>query len=115
MSHLRKALDQALGSEGVAAALLASAHLEFLGVADFSWFMRLLIVEDNEVIAELLARELRAAGFDVDLVTTEADARASRDPAASPWSASASSLGSARSAAGWRRHRRSRRSRSQST
>jgi DNA-binding response OmpR family regulator len=38
--------------------------------------MRLLIVEDNEELAGLLARGLRTAGFDIDLMTTEAEARA---------------------------------------
>jgi DNA-binding response OmpR family regulator len=37
--------------------------------------MRLLIVEDNEDLAELLAKGFRAAGFEIDLATTEAKAR----------------------------------------
>jgi len=37
--------------------------------------MRLLVVEDNEELAELLAKGLRTAGFDVDLATTAVDAR----------------------------------------
>lgn len=38
--------------------------------------MRLLIVEDNEELAELLVKGLREAGFEIDLMTTETDARA---------------------------------------
>jgi two-component system response regulator TctD len=38
--------------------------------------MRLLVVEDNEQLAALLARGLRAAGYDTDLLATAAEARA---------------------------------------
>src|SRR5262249_51115364 len=37
--------------------------------------MRLLVVEDNEELAELLAKGLRTAGFDVDLAITAVEAR----------------------------------------
>jgi DNA-binding response OmpR family regulator len=38
--------------------------------------MRLLLVEDNEELAQLLAKGLRNEGYDIDLLTTAADARA---------------------------------------
>ncbi len=38
--------------------------------------MRLLIVEDNEELAELLAKGLRTAGYEADLLSTVEDARA---------------------------------------
>jgi DNA-binding response OmpR family regulator len=38
--------------------------------------MRLLIVEDNEELAQLLAKGLRAAGYDNDILYTAGDARA---------------------------------------
>ena len=38
--------------------------------------MRLLVVEDNEQLAALLAKGLRAAGYDTDLLATAAEARA---------------------------------------
>ncbi len=38
--------------------------------------MRLLVVEDNEELAELLAKGLRAAGFEVDGVGTSSEAQA---------------------------------------
>jgi DNA-binding response OmpR family regulator len=37
--------------------------------------MRLLVVEDNEELAQLLAKGLESAGFSADLVTTAAQAR----------------------------------------
>jgi DNA-binding response OmpR family regulator len=37
--------------------------------------MRLLVVEDNRELARLLAKVLKAAGFDADLAETAADAR----------------------------------------
>jgi two-component system response regulator TctD len=37
--------------------------------------MRLLVVEDNEQLAKLLAKGLRAAGYETDLLTSAADAR----------------------------------------
>src|SRR5712691_1524562 len=37
--------------------------------------MRLLVVEDNEELAQLLAKGLESAGFGADLVTTAAQAR----------------------------------------
>jgi DNA-binding response OmpR family regulator len=37
--------------------------------------MRLLVIEDNEELAQLLAKGLKAANFDIDLVTTAAEAR----------------------------------------
>jgi two-component system response regulator TctD len=36
--------------------------------------MRLLLVEDNEELSELLVKSLKASGFDADAVTTAADA-----------------------------------------
>lgn len=36
--------------------------------------MRLLVVEDNEELSQLLAKGLRAAGFDVDLMASAGDA-----------------------------------------
>jgi DNA-binding response OmpR family regulator len=44
-------------------------------VTDRSSLMRLLIVEDNEELARLIAKGLEAAGFSVDLATTAAEAR----------------------------------------
>jgi DNA-binding response OmpR family regulator len=38
--------------------------------------MRLLIVEDNEELAQLLAKGLKAAGYDSDVLSTVEDARA---------------------------------------
>jgi DNA-binding response OmpR family regulator len=38
--------------------------------------MRLLIVEDNEELAELLAKGLRTAGYETDVLSTVEDARA---------------------------------------
>jgi DNA-binding response OmpR family regulator len=38
--------------------------------------MRLLIVEDNEELAELLAKGLRTAGYEADVLSTVEDARA---------------------------------------
>jgi len=38
--------------------------------------MRLLIVEDNEELAELLAKGLRTAGYEADMLSTVEDARA---------------------------------------
>ena len=38
--------------------------------------MRLLVVEDNEELAGLLAKGLRSSGYDVDLLSTLADAQA---------------------------------------
>lgn len=38
--------------------------------------MRLLVVEDNEELARLLAKGLQAAGFDVDLLTSAGEAQA---------------------------------------
>jgi DNA-binding response OmpR family regulator len=38
--------------------------------------MRLLVVEDNEELSELLTQRLRAAGYECDLVTTAAEASA---------------------------------------
>jgi DNA-binding response OmpR family regulator len=38
--------------------------------------MRLLAVEDNALLSELLAKGLRTAGYEVDLLTTAAEARA---------------------------------------
>src|SRR5579871_6470360 len=38
--------------------------------------MRLLIVEDNEELAQLLVQGLQAAGFDLDLLANVGDARA---------------------------------------
>jgi two-component system response regulator TctD len=38
--------------------------------------MRLLLVEDNEKLAKLLSNGLQTSGFETDLVTTAADARA---------------------------------------
>src|SRR5215813_2523609 len=38
--------------------------------------MRLLIVEDNEELAELLAKGLRTAGYEADMLSTIEDARA---------------------------------------
>jgi DNA-binding response OmpR family regulator len=38
--------------------------------------MRLLVVEDNDELAQLLAKGLRAANFDIDVVTAAAEARA---------------------------------------
>jgi DNA-binding response OmpR family regulator len=38
--------------------------------------MRLLIVEDNEQLAELLVKGLRTAGYDTDVLATAADAHA---------------------------------------
>jgi DNA-binding response OmpR family regulator len=38
--------------------------------------MRLLIVEDNEQLAELLVKGLRAAGYDTDVLATAAEAHA---------------------------------------
>src|ERR1700745_2928156 len=38
--------------------------------------MRLLIVEDNEELAELLAKGLRTAGYESDVLSTVEDARA---------------------------------------
>src|SRR5580692_3334362 len=37
--------------------------------------MRLLVVEDNALLSELLAKGLRTAGYEVDLLTTAAEAR----------------------------------------
>src|ERR1700730_17177256 len=37
--------------------------------------MRLLIVEDNEELAELLAKGLRTAGYEADVLSTVEDAR----------------------------------------
>jgi len=39
-------------------------------------FMRLLVVEDNAQLAELLAKGLKTAGYDVDILSTAAEARA---------------------------------------
>ena len=36
--------------------------------------MRLLVIEDNEELAQLLTQSLRAAGYETDLLTTAADA-----------------------------------------
>jgi DNA-binding response OmpR family regulator len=38
--------------------------------------MRLLVVEDNALLSELLARGLRTAGYEIDLLATAAEARA---------------------------------------
>src|SRR6516225_6757865 len=38
--------------------------------------MRLLVVEDNEELAQLLAQRLQAAGYETDLLTTAAEALA---------------------------------------
>src|SRR5262249_59052396 len=38
--------------------------------------MRLLLVEDNEELAQLLAQRLQAAGYETDLLTTAAEALA---------------------------------------
>jgi two-component system response regulator TctD len=38
--------------------------------------MRFLVIEDNEELAELLAKGLQAAGYDTDVLTTAAEARA---------------------------------------
>jgi DNA-binding response OmpR family regulator len=38
--------------------------------------MRLLVIEDNEELAHLLTQRLRAAGYESDLLTTAAEARA---------------------------------------
>src|SRR6202140_3143150 len=38
--------------------------------------MRLLVVEDNAVLSELLAKGLRTAGYETDLLATAAEARA---------------------------------------
>src|SRR5712691_2430812 len=38
--------------------------------------MRLLVVEDNEQLAQLLSKGLRAAGYETDLLTTAGEARA---------------------------------------
>jgi DNA-binding response OmpR family regulator len=38
--------------------------------------MRLLLVEDNDELAQLLTQGLRAEGYDIDLLTTAAEARA---------------------------------------
>jgi DNA-binding response OmpR family regulator len=38
--------------------------------------MRLLVVEDNAQLAELLAKGLKTAGYDVDILSTAAEARA---------------------------------------
>jgi len=38
--------------------------------------MRLLVVEDNEQLAQLLSKGLRAAGYEADLLTTAGEARA---------------------------------------
>src|SRR5499433_1296923 len=38
--------------------------------------MRLLLVEDNDELAQLLTQGLRAEGYDTDLLTTAAEARA---------------------------------------
>ena len=38
--------------------------------------MRLLVIEDNAVLSELLAKGLRTAGYEVDLLATSAEARA---------------------------------------
>ena len=37
--------------------------------------MRLLLVEDNEELARILAQRLREAGYEADLLTMAADAR----------------------------------------
>ena len=37
--------------------------------------MRLLIVEDNEELAQLLTQRLQAAGYETDLLTTAAEAQ----------------------------------------
>src|SRR5947209_3970830 len=37
--------------------------------------MRLLVVEDNEQLAQLLSKGLRAAGYETDLLTTAGEAR----------------------------------------
>ena len=38
--------------------------------------MRLLVIEDNATLSELLAKGLRTAGYEVDLLSTAAEARA---------------------------------------
>src|SRR5580658_6615974 len=38
--------------------------------------MRLLVVEDNVLLSELLAKGLRTAGYEIDLLATVAEARA---------------------------------------
>ncbi len=38
--------------------------------------MRLLLVEDNDELSELLVKALKAAGYDADVVTTAGEARA---------------------------------------
>ena len=38
--------------------------------------MRLLVVEDNATLSELLAKGLRTAGYEVDLLPTAAEAHA---------------------------------------
>ena len=38
--------------------------------------MRLLVVEDNALLSELLAKGLRTAGYEIDLLSTAAEARA---------------------------------------
>src|ERR1700749_2183633 len=38
--------------------------------------MRLLVIEDNATLSELLAKGLRTAGYEVDLLATAAEARA---------------------------------------
>jgi DNA-binding response OmpR family regulator len=37
--------------------------------------MRLLLVEDNEELAQLLTQRLQAAGYETDVLTTAAEAQ----------------------------------------
>ena len=41
--------------------------------------MRLLVVEDNAQLSQLLAKGLQTAGYDTDLLATAAEARAPDD------------------------------------
>ena len=42
--------------------------------------MRLLVVEDNALLSELLAKGLRTAGYEVDLLVTATEASATNWP-----------------------------------
>src|SRR3977135_531008 len=61
--------------------LNARTHVEFLScyiLSSATWdrmHMRLLLVEDNEELARILAQRLREAGYEADLLTMAADAR----------------------------------------
>src|SRR3977135_4494428 len=61
--------------------LNARTHVEFLScyiLSSATWdrmHMRLLLVEDNEELARILAQRLREAGYEADLLTMAANAR----------------------------------------